>query len=175
METAVEISLFIPKIKRIDAFHYLKDDELETILSLSEIVIYLPGEEIVTQGDVGEHFFGILDGQVDVSVQQLNKPGVILSSLMPGEIFGESAIFLREKRTATVTSAAETIVIRIHRQNMLKFFKSKPHAGNKFLMVIVLGLLTRLKNVNQELAFEKQPDIDFDYVDSLVEDFMKEI
>ncbi|MBI9087133.1 MAG: cyclic nucleotide-binding domain-containing protein [Desulfobacterales bacterium] len=175
METAADFSPFLPKIKKIDAFRYLGEDELKAILSLSDIVVYAPGEKIITQGDIGEFFFAVIDGQVDISIQQLNKPGVILSTLASGEIFGESAIFLKEERTATVTSSQETVVIRIHRQNMLSFFKSNAHAGNKVLMIIVLGLLIRLKNTNQELAFEKQPDIDFDYVDSLVEDFMKEI
>ncbi len=175
METATDFTPFLSRIKKIDAFRYLKEDELKEILALSEIVIYEPEEEIITQGDVGEYFFAVIDGEVDISVQQLNKPGVILSTLTSGEIFGESAIFLREERTATVTSSKKTVVIRVHRQNMLSFFKSMPHAGNKVLMIIVLGLLTRLKNTNQELAFEKQPDIDFDYVDALVEDFMNEI
>lgn len=175
METVADFSPFLSNIKKIDAFRYLGENELKSILGLSDIVVYGPGEEIIAQGEIGEYFFAVIDGKVDISVQQLNKPGLILSTLTSGEIFGESAIFLKEERTATVTSAQKTVVIRIHRQNMLAFFKSNPHAGNKVLMIIVLGLLIRLKNTNQELAFEKQPDIDFDYVDSLVEDFMKEI
>ena len=42
-------------------------------------------------------------------------------------------------------------------------------------MVIVFGLLTKLSQANQEIAFEKQGDLDFDYVDTLVQDFMEEI
>lgn len=175
METATDLSGFLPKIRTIDAFRYLKEEELSAILDLAEIVVYDSQEEIIAQGDVGEYFFAVIDGEVEISIQQLNKPGVVLSTLTSGEIFGESAIFLKEERTATATSIKRTVVIRIHRQNMLRFFRTTPHAGNKILMIIVLGLLTRLKNANQELAFEKQPDIDFDYVDSLVEDFMKEI
>jgi len=34
---------------------------------------------------------------------------------------------------------------------------------------------SKLKNANQEIAFEKQSEIDFDYVDSLLDDFMKDI
>ena len=43
------------------------------------------------------------------------------------------------------------------------------------LLVIVFGLLTKLSNANQEIAFEKQSEIDFDYVDSVLDDFMKDI
>jgi CRP-like cAMP-binding protein len=175
MKTVPDISPYLAKIGQIDAFRYLGQNELKALLGLSEVVVYEAGEKIISQGDVGNAFFAVVDGEVEVSVQQLNKPGIILSVLENGEIFGESAIFLREERTATVTSSKETVAVRIQRRNMLAFFKSNPHAGNKVLMIIVLGLLTRLKNANQELAFEKQPDIDFDYVDSLVEDFMNEI
>jgi hypothetical protein len=42
-------------------------------------------------------------------------------------------------------------------------------------MTIILSLLKNLKKSNQELAFEKQSDIDFNYADSLIRDVMNDI
>jgi hypothetical protein len=50
--------------------------------------------------------------------------------------------------------------------------KDNPQAGNKILMLIVHRLLHKLREANQELAFEKQSVIDLDDLDSLVQDFM---
>ena len=170
-----DVSAYLPKIRTIEAFRYLNDDELRALLTAAEVIHFASGEAIVRQGDISEHFFGVLEGSVNVSVQELNKEEVVVSRIKQGDVFGESAIFLSEERSASVIAAADTVVLRIHRTAMMAFIKTNPTGGNKILMVIILSLLSKLKNANQEIAFEKQSEIDFDYVDSLLDDFMKDI
>lgn len=170
-----DVSAYLTKIRTIDAFRYLKDDELGALLSAAEAVHFEGGEVIVRQGDISEHFFGVLEGSVKVSVQELNDEEVVVSQIEKGDVFGESAIFIREERSASVIAAAAATVLRIHRKSIMGFIKANPSGGNKLLMVIILSLLSKLKNANQEIAFEKQSEIDFDYVDSLLDDFMKDI
>ena len=55
----------------------------------------------------------------------------------------------------------------------MNFVNSNSSAGVKILLVIVFGLLTQLSKANQVIAFEKQGGLDFDYVDTLVQDFME--
>jgi hypothetical protein len=62
----------------------------------------------------------------------------------------------------------------MHRKEMLSFIKDNPQAGNKILMLLICSLLRKLREANQELAFEKQSVIDWEDIDSLVQDFMKE-
>lgn len=175
MPEQCDVSEFLPKIRTIDAFRYLKDNELNALLAAAEVIRYAVDDVIVQQGDISEHFFGILEGTVNVSVQELNNEAVVVSKIDKGDVFGESAIFLREERSASVIAATETVALRIHRKSIMSFIKANPGAGNKILMVIILSLLSKLKNANQEIAFEKQSEIDFDYVDSLLDDFMKDI
>ncbi|MFH1983789.1 MAG: cyclic nucleotide-binding domain-containing protein [Pseudomonadota bacterium] len=170
-----EVSAYLPKIRTIDAFRYLKDDELRALLTSAEVLHFSNGEAIVRQGDISEHFFGVLEGTVNVSVQELNNEEVVVSKIEKGDVFGESAIFLREERSASVIADTVATVLRIHRKSIIAFIRANPAGGNKILMVIILSLLNKLKNANQELAFEKQSEIDFDYVDSLLDDFMKDI
>lgn len=66
-------------------------------------------------------------------------------------------------------------MMSIARKDLMTFFKTNSQAAVKILLVIVFSLLTKLSSANQEIAFEKQGDIDFDYVDTLVQDFMEEI
>jgi CRP/FNR family cyclic AMP-dependent transcriptional regulator len=40
-------------------------------------------------------------------------------------------------------------------------------------MVIIYGLLRKLREANQELAFERKSDVGQDDIDDLVADFMK--
>jgi len=175
MATPEEVKEYMPKIRRIKAFRYLNDIELRALLSIAEVVAYDEGAKIVTQGKTGSHFYAVVAGAADVSVSELKDKEIIISSLVEGDTFGEAAMFLKEERTASVTATQESILMSIARKDLMNFFKSNSSAGVKILLVIVFGLLTKLSQANQEIAFEKQGDLDFEYVDTLVQDFMEEI
>ena len=175
MATVEDIRPLLHHIRAINMFRYMSDAELDDFLDHAEVVRYGPNETIITQGEVGDYFFAVVHGSVNVSVRELQKEEVVLSHLQAGDMFGEAAVFLRETRSANVRSAEETVAIRINRQEMMNFIRANPTGGNKVLMVIILSLLAKLKRTNQELAFEKQSEIDFEYVDALIEEFMMEI
>ena len=175
MATPEQVREYIPKIRAIKAFRYLDDMELRSLLAIAEVVAYDKGTKIVTQGKIGNRFYALISGSVDVSVSELQEGEIVISSLADGDTFGEAAMFLKEERTASVTATQDSIMMSIARKDLMNFFKSNSSAGVKILLVIVFGLLTKLSNANQEIAFEKQGDLDFDYVDTLVQDFMEEI
>ena len=167
-----EFQPYMDVIRAAKIFRILSSAELEGLLAVADIVQYDADEAIIIQGDVGQHFFVVISGSVDVSTQEFGDQPYVLSHLKAGDIFGEAAIFLREERSATVTSAEETVMLRIDRKDMMDYIRRNPEAGNKILMVIILSLFTKLRAVNQEFIFEKQSEVDYSYVDSLVEEFM---
>jgi MFS family permease len=61
------------------------------------------GEEIVTQGDEGERFFLIAEGEVEVF-----RDGALLRTQGDGEAFGEIALLRQCRRTATVRAVRDT-------------------------------------------------------------------
>ena len=87
-------------------------------------------------------------------------------------MFGEAGMFMKVKRTANVNSLARTALLHITRGDFIQFIKKYPTTGNKILMVTVYSLLKKLREANQELAFERQFDIEQDDVDSIVDDFL---
>ncbi len=167
----VEIKQYLPEIREIVIFRYLNEEEVNRLLAVSEAAEYAPGETAIRQGEVSDDLFAVIRGSVDVSVKEISKEDVFVSRIGPGDVFGETAIFTREERTATVKSAEKTILFRIDSKNLLAFIQQNPVAGNKVLLVMTLSLINKLKNVNTKLAFESQSDIDYEYVDSLIEDF----
>lgn len=63
------------------------------------------GERIIRQGDEGDSFYIIAEGQVDV---QVGEPAKTVASLGPDDFFGEMSLMTGEKRTATIVAAADT-------------------------------------------------------------------
>ena len=107
-----------------------------------------------------------------VAVSENNGKDVYISTLGAGEIFGEAGMFLKTARTANVVSLGESKVLRRHREKLIDFIRSHPSTGVKILMIIIHGLLKKLRESNQELAYERKSDIVQDDVDDLVESIL---
>ena len=167
-------TLLMSQIQKIRIFSCLNEEERHALLAISSILDFQAGETLVSQNEVGDALYCVLSGKVAVSIKDLHDKDVVISELERGEVIGEAAIFLSARRTASVSAATDTTVIRIKRENLLTFFRNYPQAGNKILTLIILSLLKKIRNTNEDLVLEKQSEIDFDYVDALVQDFINE-
>jgi CRP-like cAMP-binding protein len=175
MAETVDIGIYLDQVREVEILYHLKADELDRFLAVSEAVLYSKGEKIVAQGDSGNFLYAIVTGKADVSFRDLNDDEMFVSSVDSGDMFGEAAFFTSETRTASVTCADDTVALRVHKGDLLQFIKDNPRSGNKVLMMIILSLLKKLKQTNQELAYEKQSEIDFNYADTLIQDFLNDI
>ena len=59
--------------------------------------------------------------------------------------------------------------MRVHRTVLAGFLKRHAEAGNKILLVIIFGLLRKLKLADQELAFERKSDMSQADIDAMVD------
>ena len=150
-------------------FRYLDEKRQDEILAMSDLIQSGEGESIITEGEESPYLYLVASGEVSVSVREEEDRNVYVSTLGEGEIFGEAGIFLKTARTANVSSLGESRVLRIHREKLLDFIRREPSAGVKLLMIIIYGLLKKLRESNQELAYERKGDIMQDDVDALVE------
>lgn len=72
---------------------------------------YKPGSVVIREGEPGHEAFVIVSGRCAVTAMNDGKR-VVLRELGPGDVFGETAVFSDEPRTATV-EATETLVVRV--------------------------------------------------------------
>ncbi|MBK9713453.1 MAG: cyclic nucleotide-binding domain-containing protein [Kouleothrix sp.] len=64
-----------------------------------------PGATILQQGALGETFFLILEGNVDVTARRLDGREELIDRLSPGQFFGELALLGSGRRMASVRAA----------------------------------------------------------------------
>jgi NADH:ubiquinone reductase (H+-translocating) len=67
---------------------------------------YEPGDYIIHQGDVGDQFYVIVAGEVEVIKEMPNGQPVHLARLGKGEFFGESALMTGRRRNASVRATS---------------------------------------------------------------------
>ena len=85
---------------------------------------YEPGEAIIMQGELGDKFYVIEKGRVEVVREQKEMAPLRLATLGSGEYFGEVALLRDVTRTATVRALEPTDVIAIGRGDFEAFSKN---------------------------------------------------
>ncbi len=71
---------------------------------------YQPGEVLINEGDEGQEAFFLYSGKA-AAYKNINCNERKLGELNEGQLFGEMAYLLREKRTATVKAQTEVVAI----------------------------------------------------------------
>jgi CRP-like cAMP-binding protein len=96
-------------------FQSLTDEELDNYSSWTEIVTVGPGDFVIKENEAGEFLFVILDGTVEIFILDDDDKILILSTMKPGEYFGEQALMPGSsgKRNAYARTDKETRLIKI--------------------------------------------------------------
>ncbi|MDT5062437.1 MAG: hypothetical protein QOH63_2896 [Acidobacteriota bacterium] len=84
----------------------------------ARLLVYTPGEEVITQGDWGGNtLFILVDGKLDVYVTDDRGATQKVAELQPGTSFGERSVLAGQPRNATISVPpnAEARVIEIQR------------------------------------------------------------
>ena len=82
----------------------LKPHEIHSIAMVAKFEKYATGQVIVRQGDVGDAFYMIERGFVDVYIREKSETSPVVT-LKPGDFFGEKALLSSDVRTATCVAA----------------------------------------------------------------------
>jgi hypothetical protein len=107
---AAELSL----LRAIPIFAPLPGTPLEHLATRLVPLRVEPGTVVVRQGDSGDRFYVVVEGEVEVTVD-----GAPVSELGPGGYFGEIALLRDMPRTATATARTPVVLYALEREDFL--------------------------------------------------------
>lgn len=135
-------------LKRVPAFAGLADDDLSHLSQVAISRHYLAGSRIFAEGDRGDTCYLIESGSARVTRQHRDGRVITLASLVPGDIFGELAMFDGEVRSASVEAIDELYVLALIGDDVRLLLAKKPEVTVKLLA----GLARRLRVANERIT-----------------------
>ena len=115
---------WMTKLLQTKAFHRIPPANLQTMFMTMEAVAFNKGDTIIKQGDDGDYFYIISNGQCEVVRETAKKPeGVPLATLKEGDSFGEEALISDAKRNATIRMLTDGTLMRLSKEDFNTLLK----------------------------------------------------
>ena len=131
------------------AFPGIKPDEIEELIANSQVHSYLPGAILCRENAVEDRFYMILDGEAEVTKHINNSESRLLTTLSPGDFFGEMALIHNAPRAATVSAKSALTTLELDKAA----FDRVLHKSTSIAMAMVSQISNRLRE-NDQLAVD---------------------
>jgi CRP-like cAMP-binding protein len=125
-------------LKDIEFLQILSDEQLRELADGLETQVFAPGESICRQGEAGETFYIIKNGQVEVSMQNGQGGATPIRTVGTGDFFGEMSLLTGDPRSATVTALQETEVLVMDKEDMRRMLKANGRLAEHISQVLAV-------------------------------------
>lgn len=127
----------ISKLKKIELFKNLSDDELRELEPYLITTTYKKKDDIFTEGDAPEWFYIVSSGKVKVTKISHDGKEIILEIISPHDIFGGVAVLRNIPYPANAVAMEDTETLKISRKNLMRLVDRFPNL--MFCIAIQLG------------------------------------
>jgi signal transduction histidine kinase len=115
-------------LRRLPLFSNLPEQDLARLYGQSEAIEVGPGEWLMKEGEIGEAFYVVLEGEIEI-LKRSGEQDVVLAARGPGEILGEMALLQQAPRTASGRAARAARLLRIDKQAFWEMLAASPSAA----------------------------------------------
>jgi CRP/FNR family cyclic AMP-dependent transcriptional regulator len=140
---AKESASILSMLEKTSLWSGLSKQDLKAIARLSKERSYEPGETIVRKGEGGVGFYLILEGTVEIK-----SDGKTLSTLGPGQFFGEMSVLDNQPRSADVVVVGPTKCLTLSAWSFNAMISENPKIALRMLQEFV----RRLRSTNKALS-----------------------
>jgi CRP-like cAMP-binding protein len=133
----------VDHLQAVSLFSKCSRKDLAAVAKLTEVIAFEAGATIVTQGQPGDAFFVVLDGQAVV-----RRNGQQVGQLGPGDYFGELALLDPAPRNADVEATTEMSVARLLVGPFRSVLRTVPAINERLLA----GLAKRVRDADRHAA-----------------------
>lgn len=104
------------------------------------------GDTVFQEGDAGDRLYVVLRGELEVT-----RGDVVLTQLGAGDHFGELALHLAGRRTATVRASSDAWLVSLHRRHLRELAERRPEVATGLLQVLLRDVAERLNDLTERV------------------------
>jgi CRP/FNR family cyclic AMP-dependent transcriptional regulator len=135
-------------LEEITLFRGMSKEDIDSIASKTVIRQYPKNTVVVSQGDETDSFYIIMEGKVDVFLQNDKGKEIIINTLGVRQAFGELAPLGRIPRQASIITTEDSTFGIISRQIFMDTLLTKPTVS----MQIIDMLVHRIRDLTEEVS-----------------------
>lgn len=137
-------------LKTVTMFEKLNDITLRQIADVLKISEFQRNEKIIKQGEVGDKFYLIVNGNVSVTQNSLTGSARELVQLGAGKYFGELALISNEPRKANVIAIDDVICYTIDKQTFTSVLGTLKDAETESTGITILKKVKILQGLSEK-------------------------
>lgn len=117
------------ELREVPLFSEMDAQEVAGIRAIMEEMKFKPGQVIIREGEVGDLFYVITEGQVEIIIRDADGSDMVLHKAGPGEFFGELSMLTNEPRSARVRAVEPVTALALERDEFFNFLRTHTHAA----------------------------------------------
>jgi len=138
----------IALLRRVPAFGTLSELDLERIAEVAVTRRYDAGDVVFREGDESDTCYIVRSGRARAVRAHSDGRSITFANFAPGDIFGELAMFDKERRSATIETLEAMEVTAILGADMRRLLRERPEIA----LELLTALARRLRETNERLA-----------------------
>jgi small-conductance mechanosensitive channel/CRP-like cAMP-binding protein len=135
-EQQKEIALRKKKLRKVELFAHLSDEELAHLATTLTYAIFVRGDVITHQGAMAHWLYVLIKGEADIWYETPGSARHFLTTLTAGRVFGEMGLMTGEPRRATVTARTDAECYRIDKTSFESIMQSRPELAEQFANIL---------------------------------------
>ena len=117
------------ELREVPLFSEMDEQEVAGIRAIMDEMKFKPGQIIIREGETGNLFYVVTEGQAEILVRDADGSDIILHVAGPGDFFGELSMLTNEPRSARVRAVDQVTTLVLERDEFFNFLRTHTHAA----------------------------------------------
>jgi len=135
----------------IPLFAGIDRSKLKLLVFASERVQFAENQEVFHQGDLGDHAYVIIEGEVDVVLESAAGKRTV-ATLGRNEVFGEMALLSKMPRTTTIRAKTPLVLLSLSQDVFLRMVEENSEIAIAMMRVLAERLASTLREYGIAMA-----------------------
>ena len=134
-------------------FKNLQKEEYEKLINIF-IEKKIPKDTIlIKEGESGDSAFLLIEGKVSIVKETIYGEDYVVTIIDAGgdEFFGEINLIDKGKRTSTITTIEDSVILEVTSDTLKKFMDENPTIGYKILWYMTKSLARHLRKADSDV------------------------